>query len=151
MMHYTHLAFAFLFGLLSRSYVNTGNIYLFFGFVLVGGLLPDIDHSESKIGKKFGFVSKAMQRLFGHRGVIHTLWGMILFCGLFWYFINETYGIALAIGFFSHLVGDGLTKQGINFLHPVSRLHLAGFIRTGSFLEKLIFGFLVLVIITMLW
>lgn len=147
MMHYTHLAFAFLIGLVSVPFVATGNIYVFFLFVLLGGLLPDIDHPESTIGKKFGFVSRAMQTIFGHRGAIHSLWGMLVLCGLFWYFINKTYGVALAIGFFSHLLADGMTKQGINFLHPLSKLHLSGFVKTGSFVEKIIFGVLILLIL----
>jgi inner membrane protein len=138
-MWHTHLAFGFLFGLLSLPFLNEGNIYIFFIFVLFGALLPDIDKPESKVGSKFGIASKLIQGVFGHRGIIHTVWGMLVLCGLFWYFINRTYGAALFVGFFSHLLIDGFTKMGINFFHPVGKLHMAGFIETGSTLETILF------------
>jgi len=132
MLWYTHLAFGFLFGLLSLPFVARGSIWVFFVFVLFGSLLPDIDEPNSKIGSKVTPVSRLIKAIFGHRGVVHTIWGMVLFCGLFWYFVNKTYGTAMAVGFFSHLFADGLTKMGINFLHPVAKLHLSGFIETGT-------------------
>ena len=138
MLWKTHLAFGFLFGLLSLPYVNENNIYIFFLFVLIGALLPDIDTPNSKVGSKVSPLSKIIEKVFGHRGVVHTLWGMILFCGLFWYFINRPYGVALALGFFSHLLIDGFTKMGINFLHPVGKLHLSGFIETGTIGETIV-------------
>ena len=60
-----------------------------------------------------------------------------MFCGLFWFFVNNVYGIALFIGFFSHLLIDALTKKGINFLHPFSKIRISGFITTGT-MEELI-------------
>lgn len=137
MMWYTHLAFGFLFGLLSLPFLNRGNIYIFFAFVLLGALLPDIDKPESKVGSKFKWFSRAIEAIFGHRGIVHTIWGMILFCGIFWYFINRTYGVALAAGFFSHLLIDGFTKMGINFMHPIAKLHLSGFVETGTSSEMI--------------
>ena len=139
MLWYTHLAFGFFFGLLSLPFVARGNISIFFIFVLFGALLPDIDEPRSKVGSKVTALSRLIKAVFGHRGVVHTLWGMVLFCGLFWYFVNKTYGVAMAVGFFSHLFADGLTKMGINFLHPVATLHLSGFIETGSAAETLMF------------
>lgn len=138
-MWHTHLAFGFLFGLLSLPFVNEGNIYIFFVFALAGALLPDIDKPESKFGSRISPVSKVIEKLFGHRGIVHTVWGMLVLCGLFWYFVNRTYGTALFIGFFSHLLSDGFTKKGINFLHPVGRLHLSGFVETGTISETIAF------------
>ena len=137
-MWHTHMAFGFLFGLLSLPFLNPGNIYIFFAFVLFGALLPDIDKPESKVGSKVRPVSNLIQAIFGHRGVVHTIWGMFVFCGLFWYFVNKTYGVALFVGFFSHLLIDGFTKMGINFLHPVAKLHLSGFVETGTFSETIV-------------
>ncbi len=139
MMWHTHLAFGFLFGLLSLPFLNQGNIYIFFAFVLFGALLPDIDTPNSKVGSRLSPISKIIEKVFGHRGVVHTIWGMFLFCGLFWYFINKTYGTALFVGFFSHLLIDGFTKMGINFLHPLGKLHLSGFIETGTIGETIVF------------
>jgi len=132
MLWYTHLAFGFLVGLASLRFMHTNNIYIFFACILLGALLPDIDTPKSKLGSKLGIISKAIKAVFGHRGVVHTIWGMIVICGLFWLFISRTYSAALFLGFFSHIIIDGLTKKGINFLHPVSKVRLSGFIETGT-------------------
>lgn len=150
MLWYTHLAFGFLSGLFSLPFVNSGNIYIFFAFVLLGALLPDIDTPNSKVGSKFGIFSKAIKAAFGHRGVVHTVWGMLVTCGIFWYFVNRTYGAALFLGFLSHLIIDGFTKKGINFLHPLAKLHISGFIESGSTGEKIllvIIGSLVIILL----
>jgi inner membrane protein len=150
MMWHTHLAFGFLFGLLSLPFVRYSNIYVFFIFVLLGALLPDIDNPDSKIGSKFSPVSRVIKTIFGHRGIVHTIWGMILFCALFWYFISRVYGAALFVGFFSHLFIDGITKKGINFLHPIAKLHLSGFIETGSAAETILLIIITALIVIML-
>ncbi len=150
MLWYTHLAFGFLTGLIFLPFVNSGNIYIFFAFVLLGALIPDIDTPNSKIGSKFGIFSKAIKAVFGHRGIVHTVWGMLVLCGLFWYFVNRTYGTALFIGFFSHLLIDGLTKKGINFLHPISKMRIAGFIETGTMGEAIVLIIIVALAIIML-
>lgn len=150
MMWHTHLAFGFLFGLLSLPFVNHGNIYIFFVFVLFGALLPDIDKPESKVGSRIKPVSNLIQAIFGHRGIVHTVWGMLILCGLFWFFVNKTYGIALAVGFLSHLLIDGLTKMGINFLHPVARLHLSGFVETGTISETIVLVVIIALSVIML-
>ena len=35
----------------------------------VGGLLPDIDHPESVIGRRVRFLSHPISAIFGHRGI----------------------------------------------------------------------------------
>jgi len=139
MLWYTHLAFGFLFGLISMRFLYYNNVYFFFAFVLLGALIPDIDTPKSKVGSKFGIFSKFIEAVLGHRGIVHTVWGMLVICGLFWIFVSKTYGAALFAGFFSHLAIDGLTKKGINFLHPVSKVRLSGFIESGSATEMILF------------
>jgi len=150
MLWYTHLAFGFLAGLVLFPFVNSGNIYIFFAFVLLGALIPDIDTPKSKVGSKLGIFSKLIKAIFGHRGIIHTVWGMLIICGLFWFFVNRVYGVALFIGFFSHLLIDGLTKKGINFLHPFSKMRIAGFIETGTMEEAILLIIIVALSIIML-
>jgi len=149
MLWHTHLAFGFLAGLFSLQFVGHGNIYAFFAFVLLGALLPDIDTPSSKVGSKLGIFSKAIETVFGHRGIVHTIWGMLVLCGLFWLFISKAYGIALFTGFLSHLVIDGFTKNGINFLYPVAKLHLSGFIETGTTSELIFFVIVIALIVIM--
>ena len=135
MLWKTHLAFGFLAGLALMPLLNKTHFALYFGLILFGALLPDIDNENSKVGRYAPLIGK----LFKHRGVIHTVWMGALICGLVWYFIGSPYGIALMIGYASHLVIDGFTKQGTSFLHPFAKLHLSGFIETGKLGEWVVF------------
>jgi inner membrane protein len=152
MRFYTHIAFGFLAALFLWKFgiVSTGNVYIFFVFMILGSLLPDIDTPDSKMGRKFGIVSDFISKIFGHRGIIHTIWGGMFLCGLFWYFINRVYGAALFYGFMSHLIADGFTVMGINFTHPILKLHLSGFVETGSMLENVFFALTIVLIVVMI-
>lgn len=145
MLAKTHLAFAFLLGLLLLPYLKPSDKVLFFVFVLIGALIIDIDHPKSKLGRRFGFVSHIFKFLFGHRGLFHSIF-FTLAASYFVYYFNNGYGAALFIGCMSHLIADGFTKQGINFLHPIAKLHISGFIETGNFLETILFLILLAVI-----
>src|SRR5690348_11252161 len=51
---------------------------VFYGAVGFGALLPDIDNARSTLGRKFGPVSKTIQRLAGHRTIFHSILGLVL-------------------------------------------------------------------------
>ncbi len=55
--------------------VNKAIYYSSVGF---GSLLPDIDNARSTMGHKFGWVSKEIQRIAGHRTLFHSLLGLVL-------------------------------------------------------------------------
>ena len=137
MMYRTHLAFGLFAGLMFLPSFDIVDRLLFLGFVLVGALMPDVDTPESTLGRKTGILSRLLRFLAGHRGIFHSVFAAILFSGLVWMF-NQTYGLALFIGYASHLLIDGLTKSGINFLHPVANFRISGFIATGSIYENLL-------------
>ena len=147
MNYKTHLAFGFLLGYLAFQYISTNNIYVFFAFVLIGAFLPDIDFSGSKIGKKFRITSFLIEKLFRHRGIFHSLFTAILLSVVVFIFTNKIYALAFFIGYLSHLISDGLTKTGINFLHPFMNLRLTGFIETNSFSETLFFVSILAIIV----
>ena len=147
----THLAFGFLSGLLLMPFINMGNKYIFFGVVLIGAPLPDIDSPNSKISSKIPIIPRLLNIFTKHRGILHTLLFAFIISGVVWLFVSYIYAAALLIGYISHLVIDGFTMAGINFLHPVVKLHLSGFIETGTFSEILLFIlFLVLIIIILI-
>jgi inner membrane protein len=135
MLWKTHLAFGFLAGIALMPFFNHTHFLIYFGLVLFGALLPDIDNPDSKVGRYFPFVGKIV----GHRGIVHSFVVGVPVCALVWYFIGSAYGIALLIGYASHLLIDGLTEEGINFLHPIAKFHLSGFIRTGKLGEWIVF------------
>nr|BBH93980.1 hydrolase [Thermogemmatispora argillosa] len=49
--------------------------YVAVGF---GSLLPDIDNAHSTLGRKFGWISREIQRIAGHRTLFHSLLGLLL-------------------------------------------------------------------------
>ncbi|MCK4589204.1 MAG: metal-dependent hydrolase [Nanoarchaeota archaeon] len=137
MMGRTHLAFGVLAGLMFMPFYHH-NLILYFVLVLIGALLPDIDHEGSKINSIFP-ITRWLARFFKHRGFFHSIFPPLIIFGALWYFNWGYIGIALGVGYLSHLFSDGLTKMGVNFLHPVANLHLAGFIETGKVAENVVF------------
>ncbi len=147
MLWYTHIAFGVLSSLVLMPSLSFTNKIIFLMFVIFGSLLPDIDHPDSKINSYAPWLLKPITLFTKHRGVFHSLIAGIFFPGLIYYFISKTFGFALFLGYTSHLMIDGLTQQGINFLHPVSKLHLSGFIETGKLLEHILLIIFVLLIL----
>jgi inner membrane protein len=94
-----------------------------------GGLLPDIDTPASTLGSK---ISKRFHRLTpGHRGPTHSLLWLpfiyFLFYGvellgtrLEWWDAPDKHWVPVAIvaGVVTHLLGDGITEQGVPLLWP---------------------------------
>jgi len=112
--------------------------YLFFPFVILGSILPDIDHEGSKINQILP-LTKYFAKFFKHRGFFHSIYPVIFF--IFLEFLTNMRGIgfALAIGYVSHLLSDGLTPTGVNLLHPAAKLKIEGFIPTGGVVEAIVF------------
>jgi len=138
MMYRTHLAFgllgaALLYPLFSIKW------YVYFPLAALGSLLPDGDHPNSYIGRRLGIFSKLLNFLAGHRGVMHSIWVPLLIGILIWTSIGKQFAIPLVLGYMSHLISDSLTVQGINFIHPFNKFHIAGFIRTGGTMEMILF------------
>lgn len=75
-------------------------------------LLPDIDSSSSKIGKKVKWVGK----VFGHRGFFHTPF----FLSLFFLIPNEGIKLSFVIGIASHLFLDLMNRGGVRLFWPIS-------------------------------
>lgn len=142
MLFKTHLAFGFLIGLVTLKIFNPLNIILFLILVLIGSLLPDIDHPKSKVGKKI----KLIGFLFEHRGFFHSLLFLALIhIIVFMFFRDNPFILPLVIGYTSHLFIDCFNHKGIMPLHPFSRFRIRGFIKTGALLETILFSSLVIV------
>ena len=136
MLFKTHLAFGFLAGLLALNIFNPANVILFFTLVLIGSILPDIDHPKSKIGRKI----KIIGFLFEHRGFFHSLLFLIfLYIFSVLLFKNNSFILPLFIGYSSHLFIDSFNHLGIMPLHPLSRFRIKGFVKTGALAETMLF------------
>ena len=138
MRYRTHLAFGLFAGLMFLPDQTILTRLFFLGVALIGALMPDVDTPESKFGKKTGPLAHIFRFLAGHRGIFHSAFAAIFFAGLVWFIVNPMYGTALFIGYASHLLIDGFTKSGINYLHPISNFRISGFITTGGMSENLL-------------
>jgi inner membrane protein len=98
--------------------------YLF--FTAFFAILPDVDHLKSPIGKLFYPVAKWLNLKYGHRTITHSLICYFSLFGLVAAIENLSGGdgnISLIFGFayFSHLLFDMLTKQGVPLFWPFAR------------------------------
>lgn len=101
-------------------------------------LLPDIDTKNSLASKFFGWVTEAVSWIIrkstgGHRKITHSLLGVAIIWALMSAAIVGLHmapwiGLAVVIGWCSHIAADMLTREGCPLLWPFSRykfgLHL---------------------------
>ena len=150
MMARTHVAFGILVGLFFITPYSFFNKIVFMAFIIIGSLLPDIDTPKSKLGKKIKPIAHLFSFVFGHRGILHSIWLPAALLIIHYYFFSNTILFALAIGCISHLVLDSFTIQGINFIHPFQKLHVSGFVETGKIFELAVFFIIISMIIVKL-
>jgi membrane-bound metal-dependent hydrolase YbcI (DUF457 family) len=119
-----------------RPYVVNANMSLtniaLFGSMAVaasyfGGLLPDIDRSSSIIGQRVPFISKPLESIFGHRGLIHDPaiylagLGSLLYYSLSFGFLDTTFALILLSLCFGCLIYV-LSQTFFNFTKMVTRI-----------------------------
>ena len=143
MLFLTHICFALLIGLIGIQ-IFPASKFSFLIFVLVGSVIPDIDNPRSKLGKKLPVISHIIKYTLGHRGFFHSFWLLFIIPALIYFFVNKTIGIAIFVGYFSHLFLDSLTISGVKYFYPFPFFKISGMVRTGSFMEK-IFQFLLII------
>ena len=106
----------------------------------LGALLPDIDHPQSAVGRRLSFISEPVAKVFGHRGITHSILAVaiIVFTLRQWSDYEEGVIVPLCIGYLSHLAGDMLTPSGVPLLWPVRRTFSLNVFRTGSPIETIL-------------
>lgn len=138
-MFKTHLALGFLIGLFIIEFFNVPYKLLFLFLVTIFSGLPDIDHPKSTYGRKFRFLSFPISLISKHRGIFHSIFPPLIAFLLLKHYNYTFLGLAIVIGYITHLIGDSFTKQGINFLHPISTFEIRGPLTTGALVESLLF------------
>lgn len=95
---------------------------------MVGSLFPDIDSRTSKLGSKMKITSTIANKLFGHRGFLHSPLFVLVALGILSIVFTKAeikeysliyYGFI--IGMINHLFCDMLTKGGIPLFYPLSK------------------------------
>lgn len=107
---------------------------------MVGSLFPDIDSSTSKLGSKMKITSTIINKLFGHRGFLHSPLFIVFMMWLLNHIFTsnniQTYSLlwqGFAFGMMTHLLCDMMTKGGIPILYPFNRVKISfTFMKSGS-------------------
>ncbi len=131
----THMAIGLLTGLLLYSLLHQ-QWYIFIPLVVLGSLLPDIDHQNSKINRMLP-ITRWIPYFFKHRGFFHSIFPAIILYGAFYAAKLDYIGLPLTLGYLSHLASDCFTRLGCNLLHPISTLRIQGPIMTNGLMEFL--------------
>ena len=114
-------------------------------FCVFGSLFPDIDSSTSLIGRHTPIVSFLVK----HRGIFHSIFPLIIIVFGLIYFARVEIIIAFILGFFSHLILDMFTKQGLT-LYPF-KTRIKGPIIVGSLEEHVFFLSQIIIILIVLF
>ncbi|MDP6641946.1 MAG: metal-dependent hydrolase [Candidatus Nanoarchaeia archaeon] len=149
MMFITHLVFGFLVALISITYFEVPNNFIFISIIVFSSIVADIDKMSSKIGSKVRPLSFLLELLFGHRGLMHTIYVPIAVFIVLSIFNYQLIGFAFLLGFISHLLIDSLNIKGISFLKPFHKFHISGFIKTGGILEYVLLTSILITIVLM--
>lgn len=87
-------------------------------YLVIGSVLPDIDHPKSFLGRIFYPISIAINKRWGHRNITHSLilWIPIMFLG--YKFFKPVYYISL--GALSHMFLDMWNITGVGLFKPLT-------------------------------
>jgi len=129
MMAFTHVATGAFIGLAAARLAHVPHAVelAMLAGGLAGSLLPDIDHPQSWLGRRFFFVSIPLSMLIGHRGATHSAMALFFALAGAWVFASaagtagglaSAFSGALCAGYASHLAADWLTPAGIPLLWP---------------------------------
>ena len=151
MLFWTHLTVASIFFLLLRSFTSEGYIILIAFLVFLGSIFPDIDEPHSKINRWSGFIGKIITYFSKHRGIFHSFWPYIIISAFLSYFSSWPYALAFFMGYLSHIFSDCLTRMGVAPLYPFSEQRIFGPVRVGSWMEYVLLGIFLLLLIMLIW
>ncbi|WP_195972447.1 metal-dependent hydrolase [Clostridium thermobutyricum] len=116
MLYRTHVITSIAICLPILSYVGDLNS-IAVGAVALGALLPDIDEEHSYIGRKVPIISITINKIFGHRGITHSLLVFAILFSLSTYTKSHILG-GIALGYFLHLFEDYFSDAGIKWFQP---------------------------------
>ncbi len=141
----THVLMGVGSGLLLANHLHITDLPTALGIcacAFVGALLPDIDHGNATIRQRLGIVGDVALFWLKHRGPTHSLLMLIAVAALGLHF-HPIYGLAVAVGYGSHIMGDMMTRAGIVLFWPVwdGKVYLLppGFrLTTGALVERMI-------------
>jgi inner membrane protein len=94
---------------------------LIVGAAILGSQLPDIDTTESAIGKLIFPLARFIEDRFPHRSITHSLLftvGIAIASIPLYLYVNQKVALALPLGHLLAILSDTFTKQGVQLLYP---------------------------------
>lgn len=91
------------------------------GAAILGSQLPDIDTTESAMGRLLFPLARFIEDRFPHRSLTHSL---LFTCGIaiasipIYLYVNPKIALALPLGHLLSCMADTFTKQGVQLLYP---------------------------------
>ena len=107
-------------------------------------LIPDIDETHSKMGRRHPVISFIIHFICGHRYLIHSPFLL----AILYYCLNyNLQGFSFVAGYGGHLLQDLFTAGGLALFYPISkrRISLSPF-RSGGFMDWITTGALMIII-----
>ena len=144
MMFKTHLVIGIFIALLFLPIVNY-KIFFIAG-VLICTFLPDIDMSQSYLGKHKIF--RPIQWFVKHRGLFHSFTFAVVIALIF-AFYWPILALPFFLGYSGHLIADSLTPEGIRPIWPFKD-EVKWRIRTDGKVERVLFYSVIFVNILLL-
>lgn len=105
-----------------------GSYAAIIGVSSLGALVPDIDQPNSTVGRKLKLLSVSLNKVFGHRGLLHYPLFLLLIIGILHFlypYVNTQYqyiykilSIGFSAGYISHIILDMFNSKGIKLLGP---------------------------------
>jgi len=90
--------------------------------IAIASVLPDVDTAASFVGRAFPFLSKRIERKFGHRTLTHSA-AFVASLGILlsplYLLVPDAY-VCLLIGYASHPFLDTMTVHGVKLFYPFS-------------------------------
>ena len=134
MMFKTHLAIA-VFLILAFLPVVAFNKVFFIAILLICTFLPDIDMSQSYLGKYR--ILRPIQWFVKHRSIFHSFTLAIVVALVFAFYV-PILALPFFLGYAGHLISDALTPEGIRPWWPFKK-EIKWKIRVGGRTEKIVF------------
>ena len=109
------------------------------GLAVAGSLAPDIDHPKSWVGRRMKLISVPVSKIFGHRGVTHSIVAVIACIAVLrWDGQTWHHTLPFVIGYASHLAADLITPAGLCLAWPMRWNFAFPLVKTGSFAEQVV-------------
>jgi len=134
----THLAFAFLIGMMFFKYVSSPVVFMV--VLIIATYLPDVDTAFSSIGAHWPF--RFLQWFVKHRGIFHSLTLTLVF-SIILSFVYPLFALPFFLGYSLHIYLDSFTVNGITPFWPL-KAQTSWKITTGSKSESSFLVFLLI-------